>query len=207
MQRSASNGTVNELDLEQGPVPADLSGSSSPERGSRAWLVIALAFVLLIAFAFSQVKGSVSPLGSEAPPFTLSLIGTGAELSLAELTGSVVVVNFWASWCEPCHEEAVALETGWRTFKDRGVVFVGINFKDVPEKALDFMDTYDITYPNGPDSYGRISGSYRTTGVPETFFIGRDGIVAERDVGAITEDRLAATLERLLQEPADEPTS
>lgn len=133
-----------------------------------------------------------------APDFTLSLFNSG-ELSLGELQGQVVVVNFWASWGVPCRSEADALERAWREYADSGVVFIGVNTNDVTVKAMAFIEEFAITYPNGPDAYGRIARAYRLTGVPETFFISEEGEVTERHIGAINEAELGVVLDRLLQ--------
>jgi cytochrome c biogenesis protein CcmG/thiol:disulfide interchange protein DsbE len=158
-------------------------------RGKTGRIITAAATLsLLLVLAYGVL--SQRPLQERpAPNFTLSLFD-GGELSLRELRGQVVVVNFWASWCLPCREEAPALERVWREYQDNGVVFVGVNVSDVTNKALAFIDEFDISYPNGPDPYNRVSRAYGRTGVPETFIISRYGLVTERYIGAITEAQL-----------------
>lgn len=164
-----------------------------------SWIVVTVAivgFLLLMGFSLQLQSGSL--VGTSAPALTLSLFD-GRELSLADLRGQVVVVNFWASWCIPCRDEAPALEQVWREYEGRGVVFVGIDVKDNEARARAFIEEFGLTYSNGPDPYSAISESYRITGVPETFFITRDGQVAGLYVGPISETQLRATLEEVLQ--------
>jgi len=108
-------------------------------------------------------------------------------------------VNFWASWCVPCRDEAPALEKVWREYEDESVIFVGVDYKDVRSKAMGFIKEFNVTYPSGPDPYNRISRAYHITGVPETFLIAQDGRLAEWYIGPITETGLRAALEELLQ--------
>jgi cytochrome c biogenesis protein CcmG/thiol:disulfide interchange protein DsbE len=163
--------------------------------GSIITAAATLGFLLVMGYGVLSQR----PLQERpAPDFTLSLFG-GGELSLRELRGQVVVVNFWASWCWPCRQEAPALERVWREYQDKGVVFVGVNVSDVTDKALAFIDEFNMSYPNGPDPYNRISRAYGRTGVPETFIITRNGQVAERYIGAVTEAQLETVLEELLE--------
>jgi len=171
--------------------------SGSPRLGKSGWIVAATAIGFLTILGYGLRTQTGSPIGSPAPDFTLSLFD-GGELSLADQLGSVVVVNFWASWCVPCRDEAPALEEFWQEYEDRGVVFVGVNYKDVESKATSFIEEFGVTYPNGYDPYNRVSTAYRITGVPETFLISRDGRLLEWWVGPITEAWLRAALEEIL---------
>ena len=164
------------------------------------WIIAAVAVGFLIILGYGLRTQSGSPIGAPAPDFTLSLFD-GGELSLADRRGSVVVVNFWASWCAPCRGEAPALEKLWQEYEDRGVVFIGVSYKDVESKATSFIEEFNVTYPNGPDPYNKISAAYRITGVPETFVVDREGRVATFFIGPVTEERLAEELERVLAQP------
>ena len=157
-------------------------------------LVVGFAVVLLLGYGFSSQGSAV---GKVAPDFSLALF-SGRQVSLGSLQASVVVVNFWASWCGPCREEADALEKVWREYRDKGVSFVGINLKDSQANARSFLEEFDITYPNGPDPYGRISRAYRVYGLPETFVIAREGRIVDRFIGAVTAEKLRASLDRAL---------
>jgi cytochrome c biogenesis protein CcmG/thiol:disulfide interchange protein DsbE len=169
------------------------------KRGKAGWIITAAAIGFLLILGYGLRSQFVSPIGAPAPDFTLSLFD-GGELSLADRRGLVVVVNFWASWCSPCRDEAPALERVWREYEDKGVVFVGVNVNDITAKATAFIEEFNITYPNGPDPYDRISRAYHTTGVPETFLIAKDGRLAKWYRGPITEAGLRAVLEELLQQ-------
>lgn len=133
----------------------------------------------------------------EAPDFTLDLF-LGEQLRLADLRGKPVLINFWASWCPPCREEAPLLERTWREYRDKGVVFVGVDIWDSEEDARKFLKEFDITYPNGPDPRGEISIDYGLTGIPETYFIDREGQVVRKWIGPFTEEALQAFLDEIV---------
>jgi cytochrome c biogenesis protein CcmG/thiol:disulfide interchange protein DsbE len=121
-------------------------------------------------------------------------------MQLSELRGQIVVVNFWASWCIPCHDEAPDLEAVWEAYRDRGVVMVGVAYTDTERNALAFIRDYGMTYPNGLDLETRISERYHITGVPETFVVNREGDVAECFIEKVTIASLGSVLDRLLVE-------
>ncbi len=133
-----------------------------------------------------------------APDFTLTLFD-GRRLRLSDLRGKPVVLNFWASWCPPCREEAPTLEKGWETYKDKGVVFLGMDIQDTETDARAFMKEFGITYPNGQDTTSEIAVSYDISGIPTTFFITSEGKVARRWTGALGEEQLDAFIGGLLQ--------
>ena len=142
-----------------------------------AWIAL---FILLFVIGLSLVRTQQGPVGVGmlAPTFTLTTF-EGEEISLAELQGKVVLVNFWASWCKPCELEAADLEAAWRYYQPRGdVVFIGVDWTDTEPKAMKYLEKYQITFPNGPDLGTKISQAYRTTGVPETYIIDKNGELA-----------------------------
>jgi cytochrome c biogenesis protein CcmG, thiol:disulfide interchange protein DsbE len=166
-------------------------------------IVILLAVVpvlALLAYALTLDPRSIpSPLvGRQAGDFTLSLFD-GGEFSLTEQHGRVVVINVWSSWCMPaCYNEAPALEAAWQRYRDRGVRFVGVNYQDRVADARGFLTRFGHTFPHGPDVGSKISIEYGVRGVPETFFIDREGRLAYRHVGEISLPILVQQIEQLL---------
>ena len=164
--------------------------------------VAALPVLLLLGYGFRTDPREIpSPLiGKPAAPFTLKTFD-GEPLTLEALRGRVVVINFWASWCYPaCYEEAPALARAWATYKDRGVVMVGIDIQDKDEAARKFLTQFGLTFPNAPDPTGRVSVDYGVYGVPETFFVDRTGRVRWKHVGAVTDQIVRQRIETLLGE-------
>jgi len=171
------------------------------------WLIplSAVPVLALLAYGFRTDPRDVpSPLvGRPAAAFALTTFA-GEPVSLDGLRGKVVVLNFWASWCYPaCYEEAPVLERGWQQWRERGVVVLGVDIQDTEDKARKFMDQFRITFPNAPDTTGRVSIDYGVYGVPETFFIDRRGYIRSKHVGAVTEAVFRAAVERLLAEPSE----
>lgn len=153
----------------------------------RRWgvlLVWVLVLGLLGLLFFGLLQSSRGPLqiGQEAPDFVINTF-EGGRIDTSEMRGQVVLVNIWASWCVTCKDEAVELEQAYQMFKDRGVVFVGVDWSDTESKALEYLDTYGITYPNGPDLGGRIHKAYRVQGVPESFVIDANGRLSGIKIG------------------------
>ena len=138
-----------------------------------------------------------------APDFTLTLFDhfEQEQLVLSELRGQVVVVNFWASWCVECYKEARLLEEAWRDYKDQDVLFVGVDYLDTPKEAMAYMVQYDVTYPCGPDIGDKIADDYAITGVPETFFIDKEGNIAHVQIGPIGKGQLYGLLDKLVAQP------
>ena len=160
-----------------------------------------LAFIGLMAWGLSNrspVTGmsGATVVGQPAKDFTVQLFD-GGTLTLSVLEGTPVVLNFWASWCTPCRDEALALERAWQTYRNQGVTFIGVNIQDSDEAASAHLAEFAVTYPNGPDPSGTITVDYGVIGLPVTFFVDRNGVVGQRWVGAIPEWRLAAWVEAL----------
>jgi cytochrome c biogenesis protein CcmG, thiol:disulfide interchange protein DsbE len=134
-----------------------------------------------------------------APDFDVPRLDGEGSVSLASLRGKAVVVNFWASWCEPCKEEAPRLEAAWRRYRDDDVVILGIDAQDFRKDARGFVMRYGLTYPIVHDGPGATLGRFGVTGFPETWFIAPDGrLVGERIQGPVSDAELARGIELAL---------
>jgi cytochrome c biogenesis protein CcmG, thiol:disulfide interchange protein DsbE len=161
----------------------------------------AVPVLALLAYGFRVDPREIpSPLvGRPAAVFALTSFD-GARVDLTALRGQVVVLNFWASWCNPaCYEEAPALERGWRAYRDRGVVVLGVDIQDHDDAARKFIRDFSLSFANAPDRGGKVSVDYGVYGVPETFFIDRDGRIRAKHVGVVTDEIFRATVESLLE--------
>jgi cytochrome c biogenesis protein CcmG/thiol:disulfide interchange protein DsbE len=169
----------------------------SPVRGWKVLvsLVAIGGFVTLLAYGFTKDPRAIpTPLtGQPASDFTLTLFD-GRIIRLSDFRGKVVFLNFWASWCPPCREEAPLLEQAWHRYKDQGIVFLGVDFQDTDEAARSFLREFGITYMNGRDPTGRIAIDYGVYGIPETFFIDREGRITYKHIGALDDQVLVAKL-------------
>ncbi|MGH2748235.1 MAG: TlpA family protein disulfide reductase [Actinomycetota bacterium] len=166
-----------------------------------AWLLVpATAFVGLLAFAILETGGVPAP-GDPAPAFDAPLLRGDGTLALADLRGKPAVINFWASWCIPCRDEAPLLRRAHEEYGDR-VSIVGIDIKDARSDALDFIDRYGIDYLHVRDEDLDIYDEYGLTGQPETFFVDSEGIIVEHVPGPLTEDQLFGLLDVLVSRDA-----
>lgn len=176
-------------------------------------LVPALGFVALLWFALMRA-GSEATIGDPAPEFELRTL-SGDTLSSADLKGHPVVINFWASWCLPCREEAPLLEQAWRRYRDEGVVFVGVNINDAESDAKAFVEEFNITYPVVRDLDQELTRSFGVRGLPETFFVDHEWRFVGTEsgtqrgqqqgtviLGAISEDQLVTGVDILVRRAA-----
>jgi cytochrome c biogenesis protein CcmG/thiol:disulfide interchange protein DsbE len=140
--------------------------------------VIALATVAgLLGLLIWRVTHKSAPpkIGGPAPTFMLGRVDRPGSITLASLRGKPVVLNFWASWCEPCKGEAKMLEQASHQYKSQGVVFVGVDWHDLMSDARTFLSKHGVTYPTVLDRSGSVADRYGVSGVPETYFIDRRG--------------------------------
>ena len=199
--------------------PAENAEEEVNERTlARRLSVIVPALVLLGLLAYGMfTRADPEQLGgTEVPDFELPLLG-GGTMTDEDLAGKPVVLNFWASWCTPCREEAPMLEELWKEHGEE-VLFLGVNTKDNELGAKYFVDDYDITYPVLLDPRETLAGELDVYGLPQTFFLDREGrflggyqtdeVGAEGDTvvfGAITEKTLREKIAQLLETAEDTP--
>ena len=159
-----------------------LFGKGASPGALLAWAGV-LALLVITAYGLLRSREEPFSIGQTVPTFVLTTFD-GEQIDSGELSGKVLVINFWSSWCRPCEEEAPDLEEAYRYYQSRGdVLFIGIGYVDTRSEALAYIDRFDITYPNGPDQGQRISNSFRTRGVPETYIIDKNGVLANAKIG------------------------
>ncbi len=199
---------MTNTDLAVEPTP------EAPQRNLKLWITTGLAAVAFIALALVfNSRFGVDPrvvesplIGQPAPNLELEVLEQDAisgPMAMSEFRGSVVVVNFFASWCIPsCRDEHPHLTAAAADYADRGVRFVGIATSDTPEDTRGFLDALgwgtNYTYLNDPDA--RAGVEFGTFGVPETFVIDREGLVTHKFTGPVTYDELVVELEKALTE-------
>jgi cytochrome c biogenesis protein CcmG, thiol:disulfide interchange protein DsbE len=194
---------------EPAPEPTAPDGA---ERGTLRWVVRGLAILAAAAFIALLAYGIVTKSANTtiddslarskaapAPNFTLDVLQQGngdnpkvaaamadGKLSLKELRGSPVVLNFWASWCIPCRDESPNLQRTWDAERRNGVVVLGLDQQDITSDARDFIKRFALTYPMVRDGGDSTAHRYGTTGIPETYFISGQGKVVGHVIGAIS---------------------
>ncbi|MBP6179859.1 MAG: TlpA family protein disulfide reductase [Anaerolineales bacterium] len=155
------------------------------------WVFVAALLALVGITLNKRQQGTVQP-GDKIPDFTLPLFSGyeyngQSEVKLSNFEGKLVVLNFWASWCKPCEQEAAELEEAWKFYQDRDdVVFLGIDYVDTEPEARAYLGKFGITFFNGPDMGTKISQIFRVRGVPETYFIDQSGTLYYVKVGPFT---------------------
>jgi cytochrome c biogenesis protein CcmG/thiol:disulfide interchange protein DsbE len=202
---------------ESTPAQPDVAGARRP----RSWIRRAIAVVAvtaligLLAFGLS-IKVPDDTIdqrladgrSAAAPGFDLDVLEEGqlpprlrrtinpaladGRVDLDELRGTRVVLNFWASWCVPCREEAPLLAGSWRRYGREGVLFVGLNMQDLTGDAESFMREFDNTYLNVRDPGNATANDWGATGIPETFFITPSGQVVSHVIGVVSEEQMRA---------------
>ena len=181
----------------------------------RGWIVLGggvviSALIAILAWASISTGGNPGGLAvnsdlvefeidaSAARDFDLDLIG-GGTVQLSDLRGKVVMVDFWASWCPPCRVEAPALAKVYREFRGQPVEFLGVDIWDNIGDAELFLQQEGQAYPNGFDASGVVAIDYGVRGIPEKYFIDREGILVKKLSGPLTETTLRNTINELLE--------
>jgi cytochrome c biogenesis protein CcmG/thiol:disulfide interchange protein DsbE len=171
------------------------STNTAPQRkGVPLWVQIIIwlfliGLLIIVAMGLNRAQqGTIQP-GQKVENFTLPLYSGyeyegKSEVQLTDLSGKVVVLNFWASWCKPCEQEAADLQQAWSEYEPGGeVVFLGADYVDTEPEARVYLKKFGITFSNGPDLATSISQYFRIKGVPETYFIDREGVLQYVQVG------------------------
>ncbi len=152
----------------------------------------AVALVIISALAWglghAAQRAPADVLGRPAPDLTIRSLQDGRQVRLSDLHGRPVVLNFWASWCVPCRQEAPALNEAARRYDGR-ILFLGADIEDSEQPARAYLGELQVAYPAGPIVRGS-ERDYGVTAPPETFFIDRQGVVAARILGAVDAKRL-----------------
>jgi len=180
--------------------------------GNNTYLAFILFISVVAVLGFIGVRlfgndDAIIQIGESPEDFVLYTY-SDEIIDTSDLEGKVLLINFWASWCDPCEEEALLLEEAWGkigqgAFND--VHFLGIAYNDVESSSRDFLEEYGITYPNGPDLRGEISGIYNVKGVPETYILDQNGRLQFIKYGPfITSEEIVKAVEQVLENPDGE---
>lgn len=153
--------------------------------------------------AIADYRAAAVPEGGPAPQVQLpSVVEGGGEVSLEDLRGKTVVLNFWASWCTPCWKEAPGLQRVADRYRSQGVRFMGVNERDDIYAARSFIEQNGLRFPSGFDPDGRLAYGYGITGMPTTFVIDDSGALRFRFVGYVEEEALSRALDEVLGQGA-----
>jgi len=162
-------------------------------------VVAILGLVVTLALAFRRDPHDIKTgtIGKPAPVFTLDRLDGSGKVTLADLSGKVVVMNFFASWCLPCTQENPALVRVYERYRASDVVMLGVNYQESRDNGLAYVARMGMGWTTVADDDGRVALSYGVFGPPETFFIGPDGVIAGRHIGPIDEETLITAIETL----------
>ncbi len=152
--------------------------------GAFLWAALGIVAVLQIVWVVRNCD-QVRPVGYAAPDFALPRMG-GGQLKLSELRGQVVLLDFWATWCQPCQQSMPAIERLYQKYKDRGFTVVSLNIEGarIEPKAKAFAEHYGLTFPVALGD-NRVMDDYRVTTIPHLFVIDRKGIVRGYENGVV----------------------
>ena len=147
------------------------------------------------SIGLGPLEGGGPRVGQPAPDFALRDLD-GRVHRLSDYRGQVVFINFWATWCPPCRQELPEIQAVYDDKKDEGLVVLEVNYQESATKAGDYWDEQGLTMPVLLDSSGDVQDQYRLVGLPDSFFVDRDGILREMHLGAISREDMLAKLEK-----------
>jgi cytochrome c biogenesis protein CcmG/thiol:disulfide interchange protein DsbE len=174
----------------------DINSHTDSKPGRNIFLIVLFILICAGVIGILVIMGSwlnksqvpVLSIGQKVSNFTLTSF-SGDAYRLSELSGKVVLVNVWASWCVSCDEEGYMLQEVWKELEPSGkVLFLGVDYVDTEKPALAYLKEHGITFPNGPDLASKISKLFRIQGVPESFLIGTDGILKAIKIGPFSSE-------------------
>ncbi len=169
-------------------TPTAAAEAKARARQLPAWVIVLaffalLGFLALIWWGLNQSQRGSVQINDAVPQFTLTGFD-GKQYATSDMAGKVIVVNFWASWCDPCKQEAADMETAWKYYQPGGkVVFMGVDWVDTEPEAKSYLNQFGITYLNGPDLRTAISQIFRIKGVPETYILDKTGHLKNVKIG------------------------
>ena len=152
---------------------------------ARKLMIIPAIILTLVLILNSCLPETGAQIGNLAPGFQLQDLD-GNTVSLGDLRGQPVMVNFWASWCGPCRAEMPHIQAVFEEWQDQGLVILAINIEETASLVRQFMQDNNFSFPVLLDTNGDVAGKYNVSGIPVTFFIDKDGIIQERKLGAFT---------------------
>jgi peroxiredoxin len=161
------------------------------------------ALILIGSCERGETKTTSSGDRQDAKTFSLPPLNGKGKVAFSDFKGKPVVLNFWASWCAPCRREMPFFENTWKEYKDKGVVFIGIDVMDEEGVAEKFVQAFDITYMILHDSSGEVSNAYGVVALPATFFIDKDGKISKKNYGPFLGEDGEKTFIKYLKEISD----
>jgi len=160
-------------------------------------LIIFFILLLLVAVFGNRTSVKESPLvGKKAPDIEIESFD-GNKIQLSDFDDKIILLNFWASWCMPCKQEAPELDSSWNKYRNSDVVFIGINILDEESNAKRYLDQYKPEYLNGYDRQGNVALDYGVSGVPETYFISKGGIIVDKYIGPLSEQLIDKYIDKI----------
>ncbi|MFN3742959.1 MAG: TlpA family protein disulfide reductase [Anaerolineales bacterium] len=192
----------------------DASTKNASPRGVPLWAQVMiwsglLGLLVILGIGLMRTQQGSIQRGDRVPPnLTLTLYqgyeyNGQSQVSFQELRGKVVLVNFWASWCKPCEQEAAELQQVWEYYQPSGeVLFLGVDYVDTEPDARIYLKKFKITYPNGPDLGTRLAQRFRIKGVPETYILDREGVVRYVKIGPFRSgEEIRSVIDQILAKP------